>query len=339
MRASFAAVVLSAAVAIATVTVTVNVVIAASGCATSTQPSHAEVTRIRLEQFSSSLAHAGMSVPVPPRVCDEPLRGDAVTFDDDVGCVSVPDNAPVDDAVRIYARAIVQRRVPGAPEMRADLLVDAWRNDDPAFASMASSIESEFDARRAALKSRKAGGAGGRADKALAAKARARPDKKRDVVDAGVARAPSSRARTERGDHVDARDGGVELGLIDLVDAGPRKRTVKERIIGTWVMVKDGASVTAVHALCASGAWVVRYEASSDVGRSIAGEVPPMRGTWEVTEPSGDDDDEDPVLTLILNDGERQEGPITELSEDSAEVTLDGEQLSFRRRSKSANCD
>ena len=50
----------------AAVLVVTGAVVALSwaACATSTQPSHADVTRVQLEEFSSALAHAGMSVPV-----------------------------------------------------------------------------------------------------------------------------------------------------------------------------------------------------------------------------------------------------------------------------------
>lgn len=257
-----------------------------------------------------------MSVPVPPRVCEEPVRSDAVMFDDDVGCVSVPDGAATDDAVRIYARAIVGRRVPEAPEVRADLLVDAWRNEDPAFASMASSIESEFDARQASLKSR---------PKKAAAK-EAKPSGKgrpRPVVDAGpapldggtVARAPS-----ERGDVVDAG--------ADVVDAGAP--TTRDRLIGTWLARNEGANVVVVYSLCASGDLVVRYEATGE--RTHLFDVEPVRGTWEVT------DGEPPMFALLIA-GERQEGPINKLSEDAAEVTFDGDNIALTRRSKSANCE
>lgn len=301
-------------------------------CATSTAgPTHAELTREKLELFSSALAHAGLSVPVPPRVCDEPLRDDAVLFDDDVGCVSVPDGAPSDDAVRIYARAIVARRVPDAPEMRADLLVDAWRNDDPAFATMASSIESEFDARRAAMKSPPKKPP---VKDAKAPSGGARPRPKRDVVDAGpppLAGGPVARAPSERGERGERRERATaDAGVDDVdVDAGAPK-TVRERVIGTWLARNEGANVVVVYSLCGSGDVVIRYEATGE--RTHLFDVEPMRGTWEVTEG-------DPPTFALLVAGERQEGPITSLSDDAAEVTLDGEPIELTRRSKSANCE
>jgi hypothetical protein len=308
-------------VLVVTGAVAAGVALTWTACATS-QPSHAQVTRERLEQFSSALAHAGMSVPVPPRVCDEPVRSDAVMFDDDVGCVSVPEGAATDDAVRIYARAIVARRVPEAPEMRADLLVDAWRNDDPQFASMATSIESDFDARRAASKVKPKKPPPIRDAKASGS-ARARPT--RDVVDAGSAPLDGGapvRAASERRER-------------DVVDAGPAATdagtlTTRERIVGTWTARNEGANVVVVYALCGSGDLVVRYEATGE--RTHLFDVEPVRGTWEVTE------GEPPTFTLIIA-GERQEGPINKLTDDAAEVTFDDETIALTRRSKSANCE
>ena len=137
-----------------------------------------------------------------------------------------------------------------------------------------------------------------------------------DAVDAGVA---DLAEEPDDGRVVVDSDAGV------AVVAAPR--TVRERIIGTWVLASE-ADVVPVHSMCASGAWVVRYEATGDVGA-----VEPMRGRWDVA------DGEPPKLLLTLPDDERQEGTINKLTDEAAEVTLEDEELKFTRRSKTANCE
>ena len=209
--------------------------------------------------------------------------------------------------------------------MRADLLVDAWRNEDPAFASMASSIESEFDARRASIKARPKPAKAKDAKDAKEGKGKARPRVKRDVVDGGPADAMGdggvARAPSERRERDDESDAGI------VTDAGTTRST-RERIIGTWLADQEG-NVVVVYALCGSGDLVVRYETR---GEMHAFDMEPLRGTWEVTE------GEPPMFAMLLA-GERQEGPVTKLTDDSAEVTFDGESITLTRRSKSANCE
>jgi hypothetical protein len=125
------------------------VVVLASACATP-MPAHV-AARVELERFSSSLARVGMSVGVPPRICDEP---GPLSFDDDVGCVQV--SAEGDDAVRVYA-------------YRA--------GDEALLSTLALAVEAEFDA----LRKSKAG-----AKDARPKKKRERPARKPDLADAGV---------------------------------------------------------------------------------------------------------------------------------------------------------
>jgi hypothetical protein len=71
-------------------------------------------------------------------------------FDDDIGCVAAPADARPDDVVTPYARAIVSRRFPGAPDERADALARAFVSGDPSLKAMAVAIERELDATRVA---------------------------------------------------------------------------------------------------------------------------------------------------------------------------------------------
>lgn len=295
-----------------------------SACATTTPESLATARRERLEQFSAALAQAGLSVPLPPRLCEEPTTRETAAFDEDIGCVAAPPGARESDVVTVYARAVVARRVPDA-EGRADELARAFLEGDPAFTALAVAIESEFDARRAAL---------ARAPKARAsAKARAKHRPGVPVGDAGPradggpARGPPvSRAVS---DDVDGRDAGVDI------DAGPAALTVRERLIGTWATTKPSAIVH-IHALCIDGGWRVTFEATNDVGRMVVGDLAPIHGSWEVT------DGDPPGITLTAADGEKQQGTVAKLSDDVAELAIEGddpEVIGLARRSKSAVCD
>lgn len=295
----------------------------AGGLSCATTPAAASLAqRARLEELSAALAQAGLSVPLPPRICEEPIAPDAVRFDDEVGCVSAPPGAKETDVVTVYARAIVARRLPDAPEARADALARAFLEGDPAFPALAAAIEAEFDARRLAR---------AKAPKPRAKpKARPRP-KDAVVVDAGT----SADGGPARGPPVVIEDEGEDEDIDDDVDAGPRPRTVRERLIGTWVTTKPGPIVQ-VHSLCGSGDWAVRFEATNEAGRMVVGELEPIRGTWEVV------DGDPPRITLTAGDGETQEGTVATLREDVAVFAIEGddpERIRLSRRSKTASCD
>ena len=122
-----------------------------TACATATPQASALVQQKRLAGFSSALAQAGLSVPLPPRICQEPPPHGAAraTFDDDIGCVAASEGAQDSDVVIAYARAIVARRLlgpAGATDARADALAHAFLAGDPALATLAAAIELDFDA-------------------------------------------------------------------------------------------------------------------------------------------------------------------------------------------------
>lgn len=98
--------------------------------------------------FSGALARAGMSVPLPARVCAEPSA--PPRWDEEIGCLDVAPGTEARVALTLYARAIVHERLPDAPPARADALVEAYLRDDPSFVTLAETIEAELDARRAA---------------------------------------------------------------------------------------------------------------------------------------------------------------------------------------------
>lgn len=297
-----------------------------TACAAPTATSKTRAQRERLEEFSAALAQAGMSVPLPPRICEdsparlpvvEGTRGVAVvSFNDEIACVDAPADARLEDIVTTYARALVFLRIPGATDERADALARAFLRGDPALAPMAAAIEGEFDARRLARKVPPQGGK------------------------------PTPRRPNKGGPNVDARalDGGVasvdsmpimveaevDAGVLD----GTLPSTIYEQLIGTWATTKPGPFVD-LYALCADGAWMLRYEASNDIGRRALGDLEPRHGTWEAV------DGDPPTITLIDGDAEKQQGTIPSLTDEAVEIAFDGEDevMKLIRRSKAAVCD
>ncbi|OGQ10898.1 MAG: hypothetical protein A2138_01335 [Deltaproteobacteria bacterium RBG_16_71_12] len=292
----------------------------AASCATPSPREQHEATRQALAAFSSSLAQVGMSVPLPPRVCEEP-RG-APRWDDDVGCLD-GDLGDPKVALEVYARALVRERLGGKPEQRAAAraaeLADAYLRHDERFASLAVAIERDFDARRAADKGAPKKPApkkpAGVDDKDHAA---AKPDGKHDastpMSDAGPAIEPE--APTDAGVPGDA---GVVL-------------TVRDRLVGTWVVEMPGP-VQNVYHLCADGRARVKPESSVAAIAELIGEMPATRGTWEVTE------GEPPKIAFVWAEGERLEGEITSLSAESVTIDYGDETVTAARRSASATCE
>lgn len=123
-----------------------------ASCVTATRNGEPSASQARLAEemsaFSGALARAGMSVPLPPRICAEPSA--PPRWDEEIGCLDVePGDSDVRRALTLYARAIVKERLPEAPPARAEALVDAYLKNDSSFPTLALQIERELDERRA----------------------------------------------------------------------------------------------------------------------------------------------------------------------------------------------
>lgn len=93
-----------------------------------------------------------MSVPLPPRICEEPARECTPRVDEEIGCIEISPGCPPERAVLLstYARAIVARRLPADASARADELVAAWQQNSESFSLLAAKLEHDFDSRRTA---------------------------------------------------------------------------------------------------------------------------------------------------------------------------------------------
>jgi hypothetical protein len=256
-----------------------------------------------LETFSSELARAGMSVPLPPRFCDD-------VDDPDVACVRRGD----DDAatVRAYARLLVKRRLPDAPEARADALADAWLTGDPRFAALAQEIEHDFDARRQ------------RAPKKADAKPKAKPKPAEPSPSKPAAAAGATADKAPKKD-APATAPPAEAGAAE---AAPP--TLAERLVGTWAASLGG--ITNVYTLCADGGLSIRSEASDPMFAELAGDLPATTGRWRAV-------DGDTPKVILTFGGEDHELTIAALSDDALTVDWnEGETVKLERRSRSATC-
>lgn len=289
-----------------------------TACATPSPDARRDAEAEELARFSSALAHAGMSVPLPPRRCEEP-RG-ALRWDDEVGCL----DGVVDDrraALASYARALVRERVGSKPAARAvergDELVDAFLHDDARFASLALALERDFDARRA--------GAAATAKAPAAKKAVAVEDKAAVVAAADEGRAPP------------ASDAGPAAAVEPVVDAGVALDagvvlSVRDRLVGTWVVELPGPVLNVYH-LCADGRASVKPESSVAAIAELIADMPATSGTWEVS------DAEPPTIKFTWSGGEPLEGQIRSLSAESVTIDYGDETVTATRRSTSASCE
>lgn len=296
-----------------------TIAVVVTACATPSPSEQQAAARDAMAGFSSSLAQAGMSVALPPRVCEEPAG--APRWDDDVGCLDGDITDPK-VALTVYARALVRERLGGKPvpraEQRGEELADAYLRRDLRFASLALAIERDFDAKRAG-------------DKGAAKKASA---KKPAVDDKGGADAKKA-AKLEPSEP--AADAGPAAEAEPLVDAGVVGDagvvvTLRDRLVGTWVVEMPGP-VLNVYQLCADGSASVKPESSVAAIAELVGDMPATRGTWEVTEG-------DPAkIAFVWSGGERLEGEITALSAESVTVDYGDEVVTAARRSASASCE
>lgn len=296
-------------------------------CATPTALERQAATREALDAFSAALAQAGMSVPLPARACEEPAG--EPRWDDEVGCVDgVGDERA---SLGVYARALLAERLQDAPAARAEELVAAYLAKDERFAELARAVERDFDARRLAAATPKGRAAPGGDDKAKSKKPADSSAPKNDGSskegagkDGAKKDVPPTDAGTERGPAVD-----VDAGALDA-DAGVLM-TVRDRLIGTWVVATD-SPVSNVYALCADGRATMHPETSDATLAELLDDMPPAKGSWEVTEGP-------PAKVAFTWGSDRYEGEITALSSESVTIDYGEETVTAARRSASASCD
>lgn len=279
-------------------------------CATPTVSEQQAATRETLAAFSTALARAGMSVPLAPRVCDEPTG--APRWDDEVGCLDGL-GGDVRDALRVYARAVVRTRLGDRAEPRADALVDAYLAHDDLLVSLALAVERDFDATRVAKKE---------APKKPAPKKRPSDESRIGTPDAGPVSSPS--------------DAGQVVELVVAEDAGAPGdagvvRSVHDRLVGTWVVATSGPVVN-VYVLCADGRATVKSETSDASLAEMIDDLPASTGSWEVTQ-------EEPPKIAFTWGSERYQGEITALSADSVTIDYGEETVTAERRSTGASCE
>lgn len=292
-------------------------------CATPTALERQTATRDALDAFSAALAQAGMSVPLPPRACEE-AAGEP-RWDDEVGCVDGVGDARA--SLVVYARALLAERLKDAPAARAEELVAAYLSKDERFVELARAVERDFDARRTASAKPKKPADAPALKKDGTSKDGAKKDgAKKDGADARVAEgtAPPADAGAERGSGVDVDAGALEA------DAGV-VLTVHDRLIGTWVVATD-SPVSNVYALCADGRATMHPETSDAALAELLDDMPPAKGSWEVTEGP-------PPKVAFTWGSDRYEGEITALSSESVTIDYGEETVTATRRSASASCE
>lgn len=299
-----------------------------ASCATPGASDPHAATREALSSFSTALAQAGMSVPLPPRICEEPSG--PPRFDDEVGCV---DGAGLDAraALEVYGAALVRKRLPSAPADRSRALVHAWLNNEPRFAELALAVERDFDARRVAkapasalarAERGRAGEGGKRADKGAGPEG-AGPKPAEALADAGpdagsASGSPAEPATAAR-EGAPAGDAGVVL-------------SVRERLVGVWAVVMEGP-IKNVYALCADGRATMHPETSDSALAELLDDMPEAKGSWELVS-----EGPPPRVAFTWAD-ERYEGEITQLTAERVTIDYGDETVTAERRSSSASCD
>ncbi|MCC7072344.1 MAG: hypothetical protein IT383_13530 [Deltaproteobacteria bacterium] len=276
-------------------------VVVVTACATPSPEAQRRAEAEELARFSSALAHAGMSVPLPPRRCEEPTG--ALRWNDEVGCL----DGSVDDggtSVVIYARALVRERLGSTPEARANErgheLADAYLRKDERFASLALAVERDFDGKRAGVKPD--------------AKA---PVAKKPALVVDKVRAPAKKDERPDAAPTDAGPPPAEEPSVDVatvVDGGAGP-SLRERLIGIWVDETGPGRMVHVFHLCADGNARVKPESSDAAIAELIGDIPATLGTWELIE------GEAPKVRFTWAGGEPVEGEVRSLSDDG--VTFD----------------
>lgn len=303
-------------------------VAALASCATTGAHDPHAATREALTSFSAALAQAGMSVPLPPRLCEE--ASGAPRWDDEVGCVD-GERLDARAALEVYGAALVQARLPEAATERSRVLVQAWLDHDARFAELALAVERDFDARRAA---KGAAGAKARADRGHGSDGAKRADKGAAPKAAAVGAGPVD-ARADAGP--DAGPEGKALADAPAADAAPLgdggvALSVHERLVGVWAVVMEGP-IKNVYALCADGRATMHPETSDAALAELLDDMPEAKGSWEVLT-----EGPPPRVAFTWAD-ERYEGEVTQLTAERVTFDYGDETVSAERRSSTASCD
>ncbi|MCC7108160.1 MAG: hypothetical protein IT382_02635 [Deltaproteobacteria bacterium] len=304
--------------------------LAGLSCATPGANDPHAATREALSSFSAALAHAGMSVPLPPRICEEPSG--PPRWDDEVGCVD-GEGLDARAALEVYGAALVDARLPRAPAERSRALVQAWLGNDARFAELALAVERDFDARRAAkapasalarAERGRAGEGGKKADKGAGPEGAGPSPKPAEALadagpDAGSASGSAAEPAPAAREGAPAGDAGVVL-------------SVRERLVGVWAVVMEGP-IKNVYALCADGRATMHPETSDSALAELLDDMPEAKGSWEVVS-----EGPPPRVAFTWAD-ERYEGEITELTAERVTIDYGDETVTAERRSSTASCD
>jgi hypothetical protein len=290
-----------------------------ASCATpATREERAASLSTSMEELADALARAGMSVPLPARVCEEATE--PPSWDEDIGCLAMAGD-DVELALRLYARAMIRERLPDAPSSRADALVDAYLAHDDAFAALAASVEKDFDERRMrAPKKPKVDTP--KVDKPKDDKAKddkAKDDKPKDEgsKDGG--------SKDEGAKDEGAKDEGskIEPARPDASTVDPSlPPPLSQRVVGTWAFTSGSADV--VWSVCSDGTTMTKM-ADDDSGLT-------WKGRWSV-------EDGTPPKMRFSGEGETWETTIESITDDELVLGYAGESTTYKRRSKTAVCE